>query len=90
MNKMRFCRYCGKDRENKGFVPVAGEAHHAIGVGFGWMGDKASDLFTLPLCRECHTDLHAGVKDWEALHGSQWEYVALTIHRAITDGVLTL
>ena len=76
------CVVCGQE--------PAGDAHHAIGVGFGGMGDKASDLFTMPLCRVCHDILHAGVKDWEALHGIQWEHVALTIHEAITSGAISL
>jgi hypothetical protein len=68
----------------------AGEAHHVIDVGYGGMGTKASDLWVFPLCCDHHTELHADVKAWEEKHNSQWEWVALTIHQAATDGVLDL
>lgn len=68
----------------------AGEAHHIIDVGYGGMGTKASDLWVFPLCRIHHTWLHDDVKKFEERWGTQWEYVALAIHQAITDKVLDL
>ena len=68
----------------------AGEAHHVIDTGFGGMGTKASDLFVFPLCRKCHTDLHKSVPYFEDVNGSQWMWVCMTIHQAVTEGVLDL
>ena len=77
------CAVCG--------VEPAGEAHHVIDAGMGGgMGTKASDLFVFPLCRLHHTLLHDNVERWEAYNGSQWQFVALTIHQAITDGAISL
>lgn len=48
-------------------------------------------LMTIPLTREEHTNGHAiGWKTWEKLHGSQLEYVARTLGRAIEEGVITI
>lgn len=56
-------------------------AHHLIGHGQGGMGLKSSDLLAFPLCPELHDELHRhGYKQWEELHGSQWKYVAMTLH----------
>lgn len=72
-------------------IEPAGEAHHIIAAGFGGgMGTKASDLFVFPLCREEHMLLHADVDEWEDLHGSQWMWIALTLHEAFTSGVFDL
>lgn len=60
------------------------EAHHLIGHGQGGMGLKSSDLLAFPLCPELHRELHDhGWKAWEELHGSQWKYVAKTLHDAM-------
>lgn len=68
----------------------AGDAHHVIDVGFGGMGTKASDLFTIPMCRGHHTELHKNIGEWEKVNGSQWMWVALTIHQGVTDGAISL
>jgi hypothetical protein len=69
----------------------AGEAHHVIDSGIGGgMGTKASDIFVFPLCRIHHTWLHDDVDKFEEKFGDQWMWVCLTIHQAITEGVLTL
>ena len=53
------------------------------------MGTKSSDLYTIPLTRIEHNELHnIGWKEWESRHGSQWRFVAETMQRAIVDGVL--
>lgn len=42
------------------------DAHHLIGVGVGGaIGSKASDLFAVPLCRTCHTELHREPHEWQ-------------------------
>ena len=65
------------------------EAHHLIAAGFGGgMGTKASDIFALPICRECHDEIHRDVKAWEELFGSQWEHICMALHQAVSDGVL--
>ncbi|OCG72975.1 DUF968 domain-containing protein [Gilliamella sp. Occ4-3] len=60
--KAQPCVCCGKQ---------ADDPHHIIGYGQGKMGGKAHDIFTLPLCREHHNELHRGVEAWEQTHGSQ-------------------
>lgn len=63
----------------------ADDPHHLIGHGTGGM--KVSDLFTFPLTREEHTELHnMGWQSWEEIHGSQWEYVAQTMEIAVKSG----
>ncbi len=54
--KTQKCMTCGNQ---------ADDPHHIIGHGLGGMGTKADDLFVIPLCRKCHSELHAGVKDFE-------------------------
>ena len=39
-------------------------AHHIIGIGMGAMGSKADDTATMPLCVECHADVHKNASDW--------------------------
>ncbi len=51
--KTQKCMTCGNQ---------ADDPHHIIGHGLGGMGTKADDLFVIPLCRKCHSELHAGVK----------------------------
>ncbi|WP_123007599.1 DUF968 domain-containing protein, partial [Escherichia coli] len=48
--KTQPCACCGKP---------ADDPHHLIGHGQGGMGTKSHDIFTLPLCREHHNELHA-------------------------------
>lgn len=67
----------------------ADDPHHLIGHGQGGMATKASDLFTFPLTRGEHTELHnGGWKIWEDIYGSQWKFVAETLAKAIEEGVL--
>jgi hypothetical protein len=59
-------------------------AHHLIGHGEGGMGLKSSDLLAFPLSSELHDELHRyGWKAWEEIHGSQWRFVAKTLHEAM-------
>ncbi len=66
------------------------DPHHIIGHGKGGMGTKANDLKTIPLCRIHHDEIHgsAGVKAWEAKHGSQIDLWEKIIDRAFALGVL--
>lgn len=63
-------------------------AHHNIADRFS--SSKAADAFAMPLCADCHRELHADWPQWEALHGPQWRHVAKTLHEAIRHGVLSL
>ncbi|HBD2381983.1 TPA: DUF968 domain-containing protein, partial [Escherichia coli] len=46
--KTQKCMTCGNQ---------ADDPHHIIGHGLGGMGTKADDLFVIPLCRKCHSEL---------------------------------
>lgn len=67
----------------------ADDPHHLIGHGYGGMGTKVTDYWTIPLTRAEHDELHRDWKAWEDKHGSQWQHVAETLIRAMRDGVLT-
>lgn len=64
----------------------ADDPHHLI--GYNRQGVKCSDFLTFPLTRLEHTRFHdMGRRSWEDQHGSQWRYVALTLEKAIREGV---
>ncbi|HHR5091364.1 DUF968 domain-containing protein [Escherichia coli] len=77
--KTQKCMTCGNQ---------ADDPHHIIGYGLGGMGTKADDLFVIPLCRKCHNELHAGVKDFEEKHGSQLLLLIRFLMHARNSGVL--
>ncbi|EIZ1248954.1 DUF968 domain-containing protein [Escherichia coli] len=77
--KTQKCMTCGNQ---------ADDPHHIIGHGLGGMGTKADDLFVIPLCRKCHNELHAGVKDFEEKHGSQLLLLIRFLMHAKNSGVL--
>ncbi|EES6428787.1 DUF968 domain-containing protein [Escherichia coli] len=77
--KTQKCMTCGHQ---------ADDPHHIIGHGLGGMGTKADDLFVIPLCRKCHNELHAGVKDFEERHGSQLLLLIRFLMHAKNSGVL--
>ena len=77
--KTQKCMTCGNQ---------ADDPHHIIGHGLGGMGTKADDLFVIPLCRKCHNELHAGVKDFEEKHGSQLFLLIRFLMHARNSGVL--
>ncbi|HGG2574219.1 TPA: DUF968 domain-containing protein [Escherichia coli] len=77
--KTQKCMTCGNQ---------ADDPHHIIGHGLGGMGTKADDLFVIPLCRKCHNELHAGVKDFEEKHGSQLLLLIRFLIHARNSGVL--
>ncbi|WP_442960034.1 DUF968 domain-containing protein [Providencia sp. PROV148] len=66
---------------------IAHEAHHLIGHGQGGMGTKAHDLFTIPLCRIHHSELHKDPNGWEREHGSQLVLLFKFLDRSIGLGV---
>ncbi|EGO4473136.1 TPA: DUF968 domain-containing protein, partial [Escherichia coli] len=77
--KTQKCMTCGNQ---------ADDPHHIIGHGLGGMGTKADDLFVIPLCRKCHNELHAGVKEFEAKHGSQLVLLIRFLIHVRNSGVL--
>lgn len=80
-----------KSLECCGCGAPADDPHHVINAGLGGaMGSKPSDLFTIPLCRGCHTKLHESPVEWEDKHGLQWKWVALTIAEAVEEGVIEI
>ncbi len=77
--KAQPCACCGKP---------ADDPHHLIGHGQGGIGTKAHDIFTLPLCREHHNELHADPLAFEEKHGSQIDLIFRFLDRAFATGVL--
>ena len=77
--KTQKCMTCGNQ---------ADDPHHIIDHGLGGMGTKADDLFVITLCRKCHNELHAGVKDFEEKHGSQLLLLIRFLMHARNSGVL--
>ncbi|WP_272677112.1 DUF968 domain-containing protein [Providencia sp. PROV160] len=63
------------------------DAHHLIGHGQGGMGTKAHDLFTIPLCRIHHSELHKDPNGWERVHGSQLILLIRFLDRSAALGV---
>ncbi|EFE8088378.1 DUF968 domain-containing protein [Escherichia coli] len=77
--KTQPCSCCGKP---------ADDPHHLIGHAQGGMGTKAHDIFTLPLCREHHNELHADPLAFEEKHGSQVDLIFRFLDHAFATGVL--
>ena len=69
----------------------AGDPHHIKGNGFGG-STKPHDLFTIPMNREHHTQLHnQGFSSFEEAYGvTQAVEVLRTIDRAIRSGIITI
>lgn len=67
----------------------ADDAHHIKVRGFGGT-TKCSDLFTIPLTREEHSEFHRiGQSTWEELHGQQLVFALRTIEAAFREGVFS-
>ncbi|MBI6513291.1 DUF968 domain-containing protein, partial [Proteus sp. PR00174] len=75
--KTQPCCVCGQQ---------ADDPHHIIGHGMGGMGTKAHDLFTIPLCRIHHDELHRDPKQWETTHGNQIELLFHFLNRSLGIG----
>ena len=66
------------------------DAHHIKLHGFGGTV-KAPDWATIPLTRLEHTHWHSvGWVHFEECYGSQLEHVALTLGRAIQEGIIKI
>ena len=64
-------------------------AHHLKGRGSPLSGGtsyKASDLYTMPLCFECHDEIHRGNVD---LLNNQMFFILLTLDKALDAGVIS-
>lgn len=66
-----------------GYWPV--QVHHVICGRFSQR--KASDLDTIPLCKPCHDELHAGKDSWVAKNGYDTDYLH-QVRRAVEDAML--
>jgi hypothetical protein len=64
------------------------DPHHLIGWGQGGMATKAHDIFSIPLCRKHHTELHNDRLAFERKYGSQLEMIIKVLDRAYALGVL--
>lgn len=71
--KSQPCVCCGRP---------ADDPHHIIGYG-GKMGGKAHDLFTIPLCRIHHDELHRSTSHFEQEYGSQLSLLYQFLDKAI-------
>jgi hypothetical protein len=68
----------------------ADDPNHMKGHGMGGTM-KPPDWATYPMTRAEHTHFHnIGWRTWEEKHGSQWEYVAKTLGRALEQGIITI
>jgi hypothetical protein len=64
------------------------DPHHLIGWGQGGMATKAHDIFSIPLCRKHHIELHNDRLAFERKYGSQLEMIIRVLDRAYALGVL--
>lgn len=64
------------------------DPHHLIGWGQGGMATKAHDIFSIPLCRKHHTEVHNDRLAFERKYGSQLEMIIRVLDRAYALGVL--
>ena len=77
--KTQPCECCGKPSD---------DPHHLIGWGQGGMATKAHDIFAIPLCRQCHTELHNDPVKFEQKHVPQPVMIIRVLDRAYGLGVL--
>jgi len=58
------------------------QIHHLIGTKWRGMGQKAHDMYTIPLCLNHHTGqqgIHkVGMRQWEFQYGTQEELLEIT------------
>lgn len=52
------------------------------------MATKAHDIFAIPLCRQCHTELHNDPVKFERKHVPQLVMIIRVLDRAYGLGVL--
>ncbi|MEG0716821.1 MAG: DUF968 domain-containing protein, partial [Morganella sp. (in: enterobacteria)] len=77
--KTQPCESCGKSSD---------DPHHLIGWGQGGMATKAHDIFAIPLCRQCHTELHNDPVKFEQKYVPQPVMIIRVLDRAYGLGVL--
>lgn len=77
--KTQPCECCGKPSD---------DPHHLIGWRQGGMATKAHDIFAIPLCRQCHTELHNDPVKFERKHVPQPVMIIRVLDRAYGLGVL--
>ncbi|MDA8487462.1 DUF968 domain-containing protein [Kluyvera sp. Awk 3] len=77
--KTQPCVCCGKPSD---------DPHHLIGWGQGGTATKAHDIFTLPLCRRHHDQLHHDRIKFEQEFGLQPVLIVQLLDRAFALGVL--
>ena len=58
------------------------EPHH-LRQGFAGIGQKSSDILTVPCCRTCHEEFHQG-----GFHELQLRLTLRTIDRAFREGIV--
>lgn len=58
--------------------------HHIIGIGMGIMGGKAPHFAIMPLCAECHADVHRSPSSYQ-----QARWLIQTLDQAFKDGAIT-
>jgi len=66
---------------------IAHHLKHIYSPLSGGAGVKASDIFAMPLCFECHDKLHKGdrdVIDWQGL------FILQTLDKAVNTGVISI
>lgn len=61
--------------------------HHLIGVGQGVMGGKACDLNLMPLCFDCHQEVH--LHSTKNMRKEQYRWICETLQKAIKEGNLS-
>jgi len=59
--------------------------HHSRDMELCGAAQKSSSWYTMPLCHECHRELHADKGKWEMTHGSQVSHVEKTLDRLYGD-----
>lgn len=63
----------------------ADDPHHIKGVGhMSGAGMTAPDSMAMPVCRPCHDEILRTPELW----AQQWEWVAKTLDKALSDGAL--
>lgn len=66
----------------------ADDPHHPTGQGYKGMGSKVPDYWVIPLCRNCHDNLHHNAEKWEDVNDEQAKHALLTLTQAIYEGKL--
>ena len=68
------------------------DPHHVKGIGnLSGAGLKASDIYTMPLCRRCHNRIHDPKTDEDqSAANDQFYYICRTVERAVKEGILVI